>query len=132
MKAIFIITLLMCYGTMTSQVDSTVSTEVYDIVEVMPEFSGGNQKMYDFLLENIEYPQIMSESNFTGKVFYQFVVNENGSLSNFKLLRSCGITELDNEALRVLKIMPNWSPGKLQQKEVKVRYIIPIRFEIDR
>ena len=132
MKAIFIITLLMCYGTMTSQIDSIVSTKVYDIVEVMPEFTGGNQKMYDFIHENFVYPQIISESNFIGKVYYQFVVNEDGSLSHFKLLRSSGMDQLDNEALRVLKIMPNWTPGKHKHKEVKVRFILPIQVEIER
>ncbi len=98
---------------------------VYDIVEVQPEYPGGIDKMMKFLSINFQYPQIDMENGVEGRVFASFVVEKDGSISTIKVLR--GVSEtLDAEAVRVIKLMPNWKPGTQNGKLVRVKYTIPI------
>ena len=103
---------------------------VYNVVETMPSFPGGQQELLIFIAQHIQYPQAALESGTEGRPVYQFIVNRDGSLSDFKLMRSCGDSTLDQEALRVLSSMPRWEPGRQGADTVRVRYTIPVSFRI--
>lgn len=106
---------------------------VYEFVaiEEKPEFPGGDKEMYNFLRKNIQYPQKEKENDIQGKAFVTFVIDTDGSVTNVAIYK--GVPEgsgIDAEALRVVKLMPKWKPGKQNGKVVKVRYIMPIRFTL--
>jgi protein TonB len=104
--------------------------EVFTFVETMPEFPGGGESAFlEYLSENIKYPVIAKETGIEGTVFIKFVIETDGSIGNVQILR--GVTSaLDNEALRVIKKMPPWKPGKQNGREVRVSYTVPIRFSL--
>ena len=104
-------------------------TEVFTIVEEMPAYPGGDQKLYEYLGKNIKYPQIARESGIQGRVFVNFVVEPDGSVSNVKVMRGIG-GGCDEEAIRVIKSMPKWKPGKQRGKAVRVTYTIPVVFKL--
>lgn len=101
---------------------------VYTTVDDMPEFPGGMASYIQFLSKNLNYPAQAKENGIQGRVLVSFIVNENGSLSDFRIDKSSANDELDKEAVRVLKTMPNWKPGSQDGKPVKVRYQMPINF----
>ncbi|HLO91226.1 MAG: TonB family protein [Chloroflexota bacterium] len=101
----------------------------FTVVEQMPEFPGGDEARVKFLRNNINYPQIAKESSITGTVYVTFVVGRDGRLANFKILRGIG-GGCDEEAIRVLKMMPPWIPGKQGGKNVPVQFNLPIRFTL--
>ena len=103
--------------------------EIFTIVEEMPEFPGGTQKLADYLAKNIKYPQMARESGIQGRVFISFVVEPDGSVSNVNVMRSLG-GGCDEEAVRVVKSMPKWKPGKQRGKPVRVSYILPVNFKL--
>ena len=105
------------------------SGEVYQIVEEMPEFPGGMQKLMEFLSNNIQYPQVAREEGIQGRVFVGFIVEPDGSISNVKVQRGIG-SGCDEEAVRVIKSMPKWEPGKQRGQAVHVSYQIPINFRL--
>lgn len=101
------------------------------LIEVMPQFEGGEQAMMQFIQKNIQYPQAEKESGISGTCYITFVVEKGGSLSNMKILRGVkGGLGCDTEALRVLQIMPKWKPGKLNGKNIRVRYNLPIKYTL--
>ena len=102
--------------------------EVLSYAEVMPEFPGGMPEMVKYLLENMIYPEEMKENGIEGRIFVQFVVTKTGSVEDVTIAR--GIDGLNREAIRLVKQMPNWSPGKNNGKEVNVKMVIPIRFSL--
>jgi len=95
----------------------------------MPEFPGGDTALYRFLAENIHYPDSAKTAGIQGRVFITFVVNTDGSISDARVLRGIG-GGCDEEALRVVKSMPNWIPGKQRGKPVRVQYNLPIKFSL--
>lgn len=101
----------------------------FTVVEQMPEFPGGDAARVKFLHENIYYPQIAKEGGITGTVYITFVVGKDGRLSGFKILRGIG-GGCDEEAIRVLKMMPNWIPGRQGGKSVPVQFNLPIKFTL--
>ena len=103
---------------------------VYSMVEDMPEFPGGMQGLVTYMGKNLEYPKNARENNIQGRVMVSFVVNEDGHLSDFSIAKSAN-DELDNEALKMAKSMPNWKPGSKDGKPVKVRYTIPVNFRLN-
>ena len=109
--------------------EEVVEAEVFTIVEQMPSFPGGDAKMYEYLGKNIKYPQIARETGIQGRVFVNFVVEPDGSVSNVKVLRGIG-GGCDEEAMRVVKGMPKWSPGKQRGKTVRVSYTLPVVFKL--
>ena len=109
--------------------DEVVEQEIFQIVEEMPSFPGGDQKMMEFVAKNIKYPQIARETGVQGKVFVNFVVEPDGSVSNVKILRGIG-GGCDEEAMRVVKSMPKWKPGKQRGKPVRVSYNLPVNFRL--
>ncbi|NQX98007.1 MAG: TonB family protein [Flavobacteriales bacterium] len=111
------------------ETDTIIDGEVFVIVEKMPEFPGGMKEMYMFLAKNIYYPREAKEQNIQGKVYVNFVVGKNGVLRDVKIIR--GIHKsLDDEALRVIRIMPKWEPGIQRGKKVAVSYNLPISFKL--
>ena len=103
---------------------------VYQIVEEMPKFPGGEQAMFDFISSNVKYPQVAKDKNIAGRVYVGFVVEKDGSVSNVEVLRGIG-GGCDEEAVRVVKAMPNWTPGKQKGEPVRVNYIMPFMFKLD-
>jgi len=103
--------------------------EVFQVVEQMPEFPGGMEKLMEYLSKNIKYPSMAQENNIQGRVIVEFVVNKDGSIVEPKVMRSVD-TSLDNEAMRVIKSMPKWTPGKQRGKAVRVRYTVPVLFRL--
>ncbi|MDR2972180.1 MAG: energy transducer TonB [Bacteroidales bacterium] len=98
-------------------------------VEEMPEPAGGFDAMYAFLQSNLRYPEVARNNGISGQVFVEFVVEKDGSISGVKVL--VGVyPELDQEAMRVVRMMPKWNPGKQMGKAVRCFYQIPIRFTI--
>ena len=109
--------------------EEVVEQEIFTIVETMPSFPGGQEKLMHYLATNIKYPQIARESNVQGRVYLSFVVEPDGSVSNVKVLRGIG-AGCDEEAMRVVKAMPKWSPGKQRGKAVRVSYNLPVNFKL--
>ena len=109
--------------------DDVVEQEIFTIVEEMPEFPGGMNKLAEYLAKNIKYPQMARESGIQGRVFVNFVVEPDGSVSNVTVMRSLG-GGCDEEAMRVVKSMPKWKPGKQRGKAVRVSYILPVNFKL--
>lgn len=109
--------------------EEVVEEEVFTIVEEMPSFPGGEAKLFEYLGKNIKYPQIAKEAGISGVVYVNFVVGSNGNISDVKVLRGIG-GGCDEEAVRVVKNMPKWKPGKQRGKPVKVSYNLPIRFSL--
>jgi len=105
--------------------------EVYVVVEKMPEYPGGDEARVKFMVENVKYPDEARKNGISGTVFVSFIVEKDGSISDVKLLR--GVDKLlDNEALRVVKLMPAWQPGVQRGKPVRVQFNMPIQFNLDR
>ena len=103
---------------------------VFVIVESMPEFPGGQQALFKYLSENVKYPVIAQENGIQGRVICQFVVNKDGSIVDVEVVRSGGDPSLDKEAIRVIKSMPKWKPGKQRGKAVRVKYTVPVNFKL--
>ena len=103
--------------------------KIHVIVEKMPEFKGGAEAMNNFLVRNIKYPLIAQENNIQGRVICQFVVNSDGRIVDVEVVRGVEAS-LDAEAVRVIKSMPPWTPGKQGGKNVRVKYTLPIRFKL--
>lgn len=102
---------------------------IYEIVDVMPIFPGGEASMMKYLSDNVKYPAEAQQAGIEGRVFTRFIVNEDGSVSDVEILRSVHPL-LDAEAVRVVKAMPKWTPGKVGGKAVKVRYSLPLVFRL--
>ena len=103
--------------------------EVFMVVEQMPEFPGGIQELMSFLSKNIKYPASAMAKNVQGRVIVQFVVEKDGTPTEFKVIRSVD-PDLDAEALRVMKEMPKWKPGMQRGQVVRVKYTLPVTFRL--
>lgn len=106
------------------------SNEVYTVVEKQPSYPGGKDGYRDFLLANIKYPEEALKKGVTGTVYVTFVVQKDGSVANVKVLRGIG-SGCDEEAVRVVALMPKWNPGEQKGKPVDVQYNLPIKFALD-
>jgi TonB family protein len=103
--------------------------KVFTEVEKAPSYPGGLDKFYKFLGANIHYPAEMREKKVEGKVFISFIVEEDGSLSNMKILREPGYGS-GKETVRVMKLSPKWIPGVQNGKKVRVQYTVPVAFTL--
>jgi TonB family protein len=103
--------------------------KVYTAVDKVPSFPGGTDKFYEFLRTNIKYPAEMRQKKIEGKVFISFIVEQDGSLSNIKVIKEPGYGS-GKEAARVLGISPKWEPGMQNNKKVRVAYTMPISFTL--
>lgn len=109
--------------------ESVVEGKVFDVVEQMPAFPGGMEKLMSFLQNNVKYPKQAQEKGTQGRVVVQFVVNKDGSVVEPTVVKSVS-PELDQEALRLVKMMPKWQPGKQNGEVVRVKYTIPVSFRL--
>lgn len=105
--------------------------EYFEVVESMPTFPGGQQALFAYLSENIKYPVEAQKNGVEGRAVCQFLVEKDGSISHVEIVRTSGNEDLDNEALRVVSLMPNWTPGMQRGKPVRVRYTIPCSFKLE-
>ena len=103
---------------------------VYQIVDEMPEFPGGDAALLEFVSKNIHYPQEAREKGVQGRVFVGFVIEKDGSIGNVTLLRGIGFG-CDEEAMRAVKMLPKWKPGMHHGEPVRVSYQIPILFKLE-
>ncbi|MGB0402755.1 MAG: energy transducer TonB [Salibacteraceae bacterium] len=103
--------------------------EIFTVVEEMPEFIGGEAEMYKYLARNINYPSMAKDAGISGIVYLTFIVDEEGEISEVKLLRGIG-GGCDEEAIRVFKNMPAWKPGKQRGNKVKVQYNMNVNFDL--
>jgi TonB family protein len=101
--------------------------EVFTVVEEQPYFPGGDEARHKFIEENIHYPDSALKNKIQGKVFVTFIVEKDGSLSNVRVLKGIG-GGLDEEAVRVIKMMPKWIPGRQRGTPVRVQFNVPIKF----
>ena len=106
-----------------------VATKVFDVVEEMPSFPGGNGALMSYLNSNVKYPVVAQENGVQGRVIISFVVERDGSISDVKVARSVD-PSLDREAQRVVKSMPRWTPGKQNGQTVRVKYTVPVVFRL--
>lgn len=112
--------------TKTSENAADTDEKVYDTAEVLPEFPGGITALLNFLKENLRYPA--GHEDIQGRVVVQFVINKDGSVGDTKIMKSLS-EPFDNEAVRVIKSLPNFSPGTINGKPVAVHYSLPLNFK---
>ncbi|RRD02085.1 energy transducer TonB [Prevotella sp. OH937_COT-195] len=113
----------------TVEVQQKVAIKVFDVVEQMPSFPGGQSALMQYLANNIKYPTLAEENGVQGRVIVQFVVSKDGSISNVRVVKSVD-PSLDKEAARVVNSMPKWIPGKQNGQEVNVKYTVPVTFKL--
>lgn len=101
--------------------------QVFSIAEEMPSYPGGENEMYKFLVKNVRYPEDAKNKGVTGAVLVSFVVGKTGEIRTVGVARSVS-PSLDEEAMRVVKAMPKWIPGKVNGKPVSTKFLLPIKF----
>lgn len=111
--------------------EEAVYTPIYNVIDQMPEFPGGMDKLLQFINDNMQYPAKAQTEGIQGRVAVQFIVNEDGYIIEPNIVRSVE-PSLDNEALRLIKMLPQWKPGTLKGKAVKVKYTVPVTFRLDK
>jgi len=104
---------------------------VYEMTDVRPAYPGGQAALEEYVNNNIEFQQPAIDNNTEGTVDVEFVVDENGSVGNAKVIGKELGSGLDDEAVRVISNMPKWTPGKVKGKNVKTRIVLPITFKIE-
>lgn len=133
MKKFIIMALMAVFGLTTVTAQKTVvakkNQKVFDIVEQMPEYPGGQAALFEFISKNVKYPDDAVKKKVEGKVFVTFVVDTDGKITDVSLLRKV-FPSLDAEAIRVISAMPNWIPGKQKGQVVRVKYTVPIMFRL--
>ena len=103
--------------------------KVFEVVEQMPSFPGGDAALMEWLGKHINYPVVAQENGVQGRVVISFVVEKDGSITDVKVARSVD-PSLDKEAVRVVKSMPKWIPGKQNGSSVRVKYNVPVKFTL--
>lgn len=121
--------LVLLFSFMTSTAQTKKNDMVFDVVEVMPQFPGGQIAMLQYLMKNIKYPEQAVKEGFQGRVTVRFIVEKDGSISDVKPVLSVHPL-LNKEAVRVVKSMPKWTPGKQNGKPVRVRFNLPVMFKL--
>lgn len=133
MKKLMILSLMAVFGLTTASAQKTVVAEknqqAFDVVEQMPEYPGGIKALLDYLCQNVKYPADAEKQKIEGRVIANFVVETDGSISNVEVFRPV-FPSLDAEAVRVLSAMPKWKPGMQSGKVVRVKYTVPISFNL--
>ena len=112
------------------EIEEEDDDEFFMVVENMPEFPGGDLGLMKYIQKNVKYPPIAKEYNITGKVYVQFIVDKSGTVTNVKVVRGVD-KNLDAEAVRVVKSLPKYKPGKQRGKPVRVMFTIPINFTLN-
>ena len=108
---------------------STDNSQVFKVTDEQPEFVGGQTALANYLGNNVVYPTVAIQNNIQGRVVVSFIIEKDGSVSNVELISDVDPL-LDAEALRVVKAMPSWNPGKINGKPVRTQYALPITFRL--
>ena len=116
-------------GTGKEPVKEVIDTKVYNYVEQMPEPPGGMGALLQYIGKNIKYPAMALRNQVEGKVFVNFVVGPDGAISGVKIQKGIG-AGCDEEAMRVIKGLPKWTPGKQNGRNVSVSFTVPVTFAI--
>lgn len=103
--------------------------KIYNIIETMPQFPGGEEKLLKFIAQKIKYPREARRKNITGRVIANFYIDKLGKACNVKIIKGIG-GGCDEELIRVLNLMPNWTPGKQDGVPVNVNYNLPVNFSL--
>ena len=122
--------LVLLFSFMTSTAQTKKNDMVFDVVEVMPQFPGGQIAMLKYIMENMKYPEQAMKEGIQGRVAVRFIVEKDGSISDVKPILSVHPL-LNKEAVRVVESMPKWTPGKQNGKPVRVRYNLPVMFKLN-
>jgi len=122
--------LVLLFSFMTSTAQTKKNDIVFDVVEVMPQFPGGQIAMLKYIMENIKYPEQAMKEGIQGRVAVRFIVEKDGSISDVKPILSVHPL-LNKEAVRVVESMPKWTPGKQNGKPVRVRFNVPVMFKLN-
>lgn len=133
MKKLLFLSAFLCTLSFGAFAQSEVSTDdaVFVVVEEQAMFPGGMEAMYDYIGKNLKYPELAKEKDIQGRVFVNFIVEKDGSITNVKCLRGIG-GGCDEAAMEVVKNMPKWQPAKQKGKEVRCQFNLPIRFELSK
>ena len=115
---------------METDLEEEIAEEVFTIVEQKPEPNGGFNVFYEFVRRNMKYPPMACRSGIEGRVFIEFIVDKDGSLTDLKVIKGIG-GGCDEEALRIFGIAPKWNPGKQRGQPVKVKMVLPILFRLE-
>ena len=133
MKKLIMLSLMAIFGLTTVSAQKTVVAEknqqVFDVVEQMPEYPGGPGALIEYLSQNVKYPEDAKQQKIEGRVLATFVVETDGSVSNVEVVKPA-FPSLDAEAVRLLLAMPKWTPGKQNGKVVRVKFTVPISFNL--
>ena len=130
MATLSVLTLLLMVNTNAmAQSKRIANDKVLEKAEVMPQFPGGDQAMMKFVAENVQYPQEARDKEISGRVMVGFIVEKDGSVNEVKVVKGIG-GGCDEEAIRVVKAMPKWKPGKQKGKPVRVHFLLPITFKL--
>lgn len=105
--------------------------EIFVIVEEMPEFPGGEEELRKYIAEHVQYPEDAKVQKQEGKVFIKFVIDKEGNVRDAEIVNGTRFESLNNEALRVIKSMPQWKPGKQRGQNVNVSFVVPINFQLN-
>ena len=97
----------------------------------MPEFPGGEEALRKYIADNVKFPDEAKANGQEGKVFVQFIIDKNGDAKDVEIVNGTGIDCLDNEAIRVVKSMPQWKPGRQRGQNVNVSFTVPINFQLN-
>ena len=122
--------LVLLFSFMTSTAQTKKNNMVFDVVEVMPQFPGGQIAMMKYIMENMKYPEQAMKEGIQGRVTVRFIVEKDGSISDVKPVLSVHPL-LNKEAVRVVESMPKWTPGKQNGKPVRVRFNLPVMFKLN-
>ena len=105
--------------------------DIFLMVEDMPEFPGGEEALRKYIADNVKFPDEAKANGQEGKVFVQFIIDKNGDAKDVEIVNGTGIDCLDNEAIRVVKSMPQWKPGMQKGEAVNVSFVVPIKFQLN-
>ena len=125
--------LMTLFGLTTVSAQKTVvakkNQQVFDVVEKMPEYPGGQAALFEYLQKNVKYPADAEKKKVEGRVLVTFVVNTDGSITDIEVVRKT-FPSLDAEAVRVISGMPRWKPGEQKGQKVRVKYTVPLTFRL--
>ena len=121
--------LVLLFSFTTSTAQTKKNDMLFSVVEVMPQYPGGQIAMLKYIMENIKYPEQAMKKGIQGRVAVSFIVEKDGSISDVKPVLSVHPL-LNKEAVRVVESMPKWTPGKQNGKPVRVRFVVPVMFKL--
>ena len=134
MKKLFLSLMLLVPMMVAAQDSVPMDDRVYIICDQMPQYPGGKAALSEFLAENMQYPESALQNGVEGRVICQFVVERDGSRTDIRVVKSDGNAELDNEAVRLIQLMPPFVPGRVARTntDVRARCTLPINFSIEK